>query len=431
MGYMKAANQLMNTIDECVSPFHVVRMSKKRLTKEGFTELSLKDDWKLVRGRKYFVNIYDSSIVAFTLGDEDDNSKNIRIATAHNDFPCLRIKPECELRETGYLKLNVEVYGGAILNTWLDRPLSIAGKVVVKGEDDFEPKVKFVDFARPILTVPNLAPHINRELNKGYEYNKQKDMLPVLDVIAEEFNEKGYLQKCVAKELGVNSEDILDMELVAYQYEKGCLIGMEKTMLSAPRLDNITSVESCLYGIINSKRSKGINIIAMFDNEEIGSRSKQGAGSMILNIIIEKIYLALGYNREKYLADIADGIIISADVSHCLHPNYTEKNDITLKAVLNGGVVIKKDSEQKYANDSEGVAIVKALCSKAGVKYQLFANRSDGTGGGTLGSIVSTLLPMRTIDVGVPLLAMHSARELMGVEDQYALNELIKALFNE
>lgn len=430
MGNNIAAKNLLSTIEKCVSPFHVVKESETRFKEAGFKELNLSESWNIERKGKYYVNIFDSSIVAFKVGDDSGNKGAIRIATAHNDFPCLRIKPECEIKESGYLKLNVEIYGGAILNTWLDRPLSIAGKVVLRGKDVFNPEVRFVDLARPILTVPNLAPHINRDINKGYEYNKQKDMLPIIDVIEDEINEKGFLLNCIAKELGIEAENIMDMELVAYQYEKGCVLGYEETMISAPRLDNLTSVEACLYGIINGTRNDGLNIIAMFDNEEIGSKSKQGAGSMILNIILERIYISLGYDREKYLSDMADGIILSADVSHCVHPNYTEKNDVTLKAVLNGGVVIKKDSAQKYANDGEGVAIVKALCEKAGVKCQLFANRSDGTGGSTLGSILSTLLPMRTVDIGVPLLAMHSARELMGIEDQHALNELIKALFD-
>lgn len=422
-----AAERLLETVERCVSPFHVVKESERRLTEAGFQELILSEDWNLEKNGKYYVNIYDSSIVAFRVGE---NPGNIRIATAHNDFPCLRIKPNCEIQESGYLKLNVEVYGGAILNTWMDRPLSIAGKVVLKGDDAFRPQVRFFDLARPVLTVPNLAPHINRDINKGYEYNKQKDMLPIMDVINKEINEKQFLLQCIAEELGTKAENILDMELVAYQYEKGCILGYDRTMISSPRLDNLTSVEACLYGIIHGKRNDGLSMIAMFDNEEIGSKSKQGAGSMILNIVLERIYLALGYDRATYLSDLTDGIILSADVSHCVHPNYTEKNDITLRAVLNGGVVIKKDSSQKYANDGEGVAIVKSLCEKAGVPCQLFSNRSDGTGGSTLGSILSTLLPMRTIDVGVPLLAMHSARELMGVEDQNALNELIRALFD-
>ncbi|MBR3646669.1 MAG: M18 family aminopeptidase [Lachnospiraceae bacterium] len=432
MDYKEAAKNLINTISECVSPFHVVKHSAEVLKDADFKQLDLNNMWKLNSGGKYYVQVFDSSIVAFTIGEKEneDKNNNIRIATAHCDFPCLRIKPNSEIKESGYLKLNVEMYGGAILNTWLDRPLSIAGKVVLKSEDIFNPKVRLVDIERPVLTVPNLAIHINRDVNKGYELNKQKDMLPILDTIKDDVNEKGRLLKLIADEINVNPDDILDMELCAYQCEKGAVVGMDRTMVSSPRLDNITSVEACLYGITRAKRSKGINMIAMFDNEEVGSKSKQGAGSTILANILERIYLSLGYSREDYLTDSANGRIISADVAHCVHPNYVEKNDITSKATLNGGVVIKKDSTQKYANDAQGVAIVKGLCDNAGVKSQVFVNRSDGTGGSTLGSIVSTVLPMRTIDVGVPLLAMHSARELMGVKDQYYLNEMIRQLFS-
>lgn len=431
MDYKDASKNLINTISKCVSPFHVVEYSADLLREAGFTQLDLNELWSIKAGGKYYVRVFDSSLVAFTVGEKEDEDKNnnIRIATAHNDFPCLRIKPASEIKESGYIKLNVEMYGGAILSTWMDRPLSIAGKVVLRSDDIFNPKVRLVDIERPVLVVPNLAPHINRDINKGYELNKQKDMLPILDVLKDEVNEEEMLVHLIADELNVDVTDIIDMELVAYQAEKGCVMGANRSMISSPRLDNITSVEACLYGITRAKRNKGINMIAMFDNEEIGSKSKQGAGSTILANILERTYLSLGYSREDYLADCANGLIVSADVAHCMHPNYVEKNDITTKAVLNGGVVIKKDSQQKYANDGQGVAIIKGLCERANVKCQLFANRSDGTGGGTLGSILSTVLPMRTIDVGVPLLAMHSARELMGVQDQYALNELIKELF--
>ncbi|MBE5957657.1 MAG: M18 family aminopeptidase [Lachnospiraceae bacterium] len=430
MSYLDTANNLLETVERCVSPFHVVKYAEEKLAEKGFGRLEMDKKWKVTPGGKYFINVYDTSFVAFTVGEEFEDKKKIRIATAHNDFPCLRIKPKCDIKDGNYIKLNVEVYGGAILSTWFDRPLSVAGKIVTKGENEFSPKVMLVDLKKPILVLPNLAPHINRDINKGYEYNKQKDMLPIMDVVEDDINEEGYLLKCIADRISVEPEDILDMELIAYQYDEGCIVGANDTMISSPRLDNITSVEACLYGIANGTRNKGINLIAMFDNEEIGSGSKQGAGSLILNMILEKIYLSLGRSREEFLTDIAEGIIISSDVAHCYHPNYSEKNDVTMKAMLNSGVVIKKDSMQKYANDSEGVAIVKVLCEKAGVKSQLFSNRSDATGGSTLGSIISKSIPMRTVDVGVPLLAMHSARELMGVEDQEALNLLVKQLFS-
>jgi aspartyl aminopeptidase len=429
MEYIEAARSLLNTVKRCVSPFHVVKMAEERLEKAGFTKLSLNEKWNISYNGKYYINVYDTSFVAFTVGARLEGEKKIRIATAHNDFPCLRIKPKCEIKEGDYLKLNVEVYGGAILNTWLDRPLSVAGKVVVKGGTAFSPEVRFFDAGKPVLVVPNLAPHINRDINKGYEYNKQKDMLPIIDVIDGEINEEDYLIKYISKEIDVNPEDILDVELVAYQYEEGCFAGANQTMISSPRLDNITSVEACLFGMENAQRENGINMIAMFDNEEIGSGTKQGAASLILNMILERLYLSLGRSREEFLTDVSEGLILSADVAHCLHPNYTEKNDITQKAMLNKGVVIKKDSSQKYANDSEGVAIVKNLCESAGASCQLFSNRSDATGGSTLGSIISKSLPMRTVDVGVPILAMHSARELMGIKDQLALNMLIRELF--
>lgn len=422
--------KLKKLIDSSTSPFHLVNAVKYELDSAGYQELYLDKDWTIKQGDKFYVNHYSSTLFAFSIGAlGDDDNCNLRIASAHTDFPCLKLKPACEISENGYNKLNVEVYGGPILNTWLDRPLSISGKVSLKSDNCFLPKTRLVDFKRPVLTIPNLAIHMNKEINKGIELNLQKDMLPIVDVCESEID-KSFFMRQLSKELQVEEDEILDFELFVYQIEAGETIGFERTLFSSPRLDNVTSVCACLDGLLHGKRDKGINAIALFDNEEIGSKTNKGAASSLLSITLEKVYYSLNKTKERYINDLAGGFMISADVAHCLHPNSPEKNDITNKAMLNGGIAIKYAASQSYANDSESSGVIIQLCKNNQIPYQKFVNRSDGTSGGTLGSISSTVLPMRTIDLGVPLLAMHSARELMGVKDQKYLTSLIKVFFS-
>lgn len=421
--------KLEQIIEEGTSPFHIVQTVKRELENAGYKELLFNEEWNIKKGDKFFVIPYQSALFAYDIGEAPDKECNLRIAAAHTDFPCLKIKPSPEIMENGYYKLNVEVYGGPILNTWLDRPLSIAGRVSLRSKNVFSPEIRLVDFKRPVLTIPNLAIHMNKDINKGIELNRQKDMLPVADVIENEINQM-FFSQYLAKELEVTPEEILDFELCVYQFEKGEVLGLDNTMYSSPRLDNITSVYACLYGMLQAKRNKGINIIALFDNEEVGSNSKQGAGSALFADLLERIYDSLYKSKEKYYQDMADAFIISADVAHCIHPNLPEKNDITNKVLLNKGIVIKYASSQSYASDCESGAVIMQLCEKNNIPYQKFVNRSDGTYGEALGSIFSRMLPIKCADVGVPLLAMHSARELMGNKDQASLCRLIETFFS-
>lgn len=421
---------LSDLLEKAVSPFHQVQIIRKELESAGFHEKKLNEAWNVEAGDKFYVNIFSSSFFAFRIGNDNTRKADLRIASSHTDFPCFKIKPSCEIAENGYYKLNVETYGGPILNTWMDRPLSIAGKVAVKSDHIFKPTTHLIDFSRPVLTIPNLAIHLNKDVNKGVELNRQKDMLPIADVYGNTLN-SGFFMEYLAKELQIEASEILDFELFIYLCEKGNEIGFEKTMFSAPRLDNTTGVHACLSGILKGNRKNGINAAAFFDNEEVGSRTKQGADADLFGLVLEKLYLSLNKTREDMIADITDGMMISVDVGHCLHPNYPEKNDITNKVLLNKGIVIKYAASQSYANDCEAGASVMQLCNKYNIPYQKFLNRSDGTSGSTLGSIFSTNLPIRTIDVGVPLLAMHSARELMGKNDQDSLDRLIEAFFSE
>jgi aspartyl aminopeptidase len=428
MDDVKVAEDLLKFIDFSVSPFHAVKASEDILKKAGFSELLTTKEWQLKPGGKYFTQVYGSTLIAFTVGENP--RARLRIAAAHTDFPCLRIKPAASLAENGYGKLNVEVYGGMILNTWLDRPLSVAGKVVLAGKDAFSPKTKYIDIKRPLLTIPNLAIHMNRKVNEGVELNRQKDMLPLATMLPKELKDTDFFADLLAKELACEKEEILSYELTVYPTENGCVFGFDEEFISSPRLDNLTAVKGCLDGLLEGKCPDGINIIALFDNEEVGSRTKQGAGSLVLPQIIERIYETLGYSRQAYFADIAGGFMLSVDVAHAMHPNMPEKNDITNKPILNGGVALKVAASQSYAGDAEAVAVIRGLCQEAELSYQYFVNRSDITGGSTLGSIASSLLPMRTMDIGIPILAMHSARETMGLKDQATLKKLLCVFFS-
>lgn len=427
--WRQEAEALMTQISQSTSPFQAVAYVRKELKEEGFATLSLADSWKLAPGGRYQIPVFDRTLVAFTIGAKKAEHQNIRIAAAHTDFPCFKVKPSPEITAFGCRKLNVEPYGGMIRSTWMDRPLSLAGKAVLRGEDPFRPETVLVDWKRPVLTIPNLAIHMNRSVNDGVCLDPQKDMLPLADLSGQEIDET-FFRKALAREIGCREADILDYEMYLYQCEEGALVGFEETLLSCPRLDNMTSVRACVQGLLHGRREEGINLIALFDNEEVGSGTKQGAASELLPFILERIYLSLGGSREELLRDLADGFFLSADVAHAVHPNVPEKADPTNRPFLGSGVTLKMSASQSYASDCEAVATVQALCERGGIPFRRFVNHSSSKGGGTLGSIASKGLVMKTMDVGIPILAMHSARELMGARDQTALNSLVAELFS-
>lgn len=411
-----------------VSPAHVVREGAEFLASKGFLPLSMTEEWKVIPGGKYYIEYHNTTLVAFSVGTEYDKGAPIRMAAAHTDFPCLRVKPKPEINANGYGEVNIEVYGGAILNTWLDRPLSVAGRVALKSEDVFAPKVELININRPILTIPNLAIHMNKEVNKGIELNKQTDLLPILTMLPKEITENQFFLAMLAQELKVEIEDILDYELCVYCAEEPQEIGLHREFISSPRLDNITSVYALLKGIV-AERKDGINVIAAFDHEEIGSRSKQGADSLLLRDILYRMLFCLGQEEKFILQELYKSILLSVDVAHGLHPNQAGKMDLTNKPILNQGFCIKEASSQSYATDCKAVAVVQQICNKEEIPYQKFVNRSDLPGGGTLGALASSILPVPAVDLGVPLLAMHSARELMGMEDMNSLEKCIQAFF--
>lgn len=430
------AQKLIDFIGNATCSFTTVSACRDYLEAEGFLGLELGGDWKIEAGGKYYVNVYDSSLAAFTVGTSPEGM--LRIVTAHTDSPSFSIKPNPEVKSAmgEFGKLNVEGYGGAVLNTWMDRPLSVALRVSLASDDVMNPAVKIIDFKKPVLTIPNLAIHMNRDVNKGVELNKQVDMLPIGCIETEGVNNDFFIDY-IAKELCVAKEDILDFEGYVYNTDKGQFVGINDDFLLCPRLDNETSVLACLYGITNSNQDKGVNFICLFDNEEIGSMTKQGANSSILTYMLEKIYASLNPKlngaqfRKYYINTILGGMMISLDVAHAAHPNHPEKSDITNVISLNKGPVLKRSGVQRYATDARAIGVCEQIFKKYDIPYQKFANRSDVVGGSTLGPISDIQLPMPTVDIGAPLLAMHSSNETMGVKDQYYIEEFVKAFFNE
>lgn len=429
------ADRLLNRISVSTCSFTTATEAMRTLKEQDFEELSLKEsEWQVVPGGRYVLNINDSTVYAFSIGEEfecdqaAEQEQMLRLAAAHTDHPCLYVKSNPEMQSQGYGKLNVEVYGGAILNTWLDRPLSVAGKVVIKSDNPFEPEIRIIDMKKPLFTIPNLAIHLNREVNKGVELNRQTDMAPLASVSGEELDEQFFVNM-LARKCNVSASEILDYELYLYNCDAGDLLGIREDMISAPRLDNITSVEACLQGICEAERSGGINGILLFDNEEIGSRTKQGADSVLLSLVLDKIYTALGVSNEVAKTAILNGFALSLDVAHGYHPNKSEKSDPTNPNPLGKGVVIKRSSAQNYITDSGAIGSVMMIMENADIPYQKFASRSDVSQGGTLGSIASKYIPMQIVDMGVPMLAMHSSRELMAAADQVSLEQVVKEFF--
>ncbi|WP_130863368.1 M18 family aminopeptidase [Bacilliculturomica massiliensis] len=432
---MNAANELLSFIKKGTSPFHVAAESAKILDAAGFQSLDLCRDWNLQRGGRYYVTVYGTSLFAFHIGEKLETSHSLRILSAHTDHPCLRIKPAPEMTSKSFLKVNVECYGGLIRNTWMDRPLSVAGRVTLKGDSVFAPRTRLVEISRPLLTIPNLAIHVNREINSGQELNPQNDMLPIAGLLEDDLNQDTFFYDFLADELGVPPEDILDFDLYVYNAEDGCLLGLRNEFLSAPRLDNLTSVMACLKGITaagnGDVNGKSVSLIALYDNEEVGSQTKQGADSMITTILLKKLYAALGISEARMYDNLLAGLMISMDVAHGYHPNRPDKNDLTNFPQAGGGFALKINTSQRYATDSAALGVIQQLCAAHRIPYQKYVNRSDIPGGSTLGSLSSAWLPMLTADVGVPVLAMHSARELMAAGDQDSLNRLAMEFFME
>ncbi|MBB6713419.1 M18 family aminopeptidase [Clostridium gasigenes] len=414
----KSALELLDFIYESPSAYHGVVKVRQLLDANGFSEVKESDKWNLEKHGKYYTVKNDSAIIAFVVGNGDVVEDGFRLIGAHTDTPGFRIKPNPEMTTEGkYLKLNTEGYGGPILNTWYDRPLSIAGKVTIKGASVLKPEVKLININKPLMIIPNLAIHMNRDVNEGYAINKQKDTLPLLGLINEKFEKDGHLLKLIAEELNVNSEEILGFDLALYEYEKGCLIGMNEELISSARLDDMWMVYAGTKALVDSKSNKATKVMVCIDNEEIGNLTAQGASSNLLIHTLERITLALGKDKEDFYRTLSNSVMISADLAHAVHPNLPEKHDLTNKPVLEGGPVLKIAAAGSYSTDSFNAAIFTEVCKKAGVPFQKFVNRSDVRGGTTIGPVTAANLTIPVIDMGAPVLGMHSIRELAAVKD--------------
>lgn len=428
---LELANDLIDFLYDSPTAFHAVKNIKTELNEAGFKELKEKDKWVLEKGGKYYTTKNNSALVAFTIGTGEIEEEGFKLIGAHTDSPGFRVKPNPEMNvENSYIRLNTEVYGGPILNTWFDRPLGIAGRVVLKGESILFPKTVLINVNKPLLIIPNIAIHMNGEVNKGFDINAQKHTLPILSLVNDHLEKGEYLLNLIAEELKVNKEDIIDFDLFLYEYEKGTILGLNNEFISSSRLDDLQMVHAGIKALIKADITKGTNVMVCYDNEEVGSSTKQGADSDMLANILERIVVCEGKGREEFFRALSRSFIISADNAHAVHPAAPEKHDPTSRPLMNKGPVIKVNANQAYTTDADSDAVYELVCKKASVPVQKFVNRSDLRGGSTIGPINSTHLNIRSVDMGNATLAMHSIRELAGVDDHMFVLKSFTEYFN-
>lgn len=411
-------NDLLTFIDQSPSPFHAVDTIAKTLSAAGYTRLSESSPWQLASGGKYFVTRNGSSLLAFRIPRADFTG--FLFSASHSDAPTFRVKENAEMEgPDGYLRLNTEGYGGMLCAPWLDRPLTVAGRALVQKGDTIETRLVYVD--RDLLMIPNVAIHMNREANNGYKYDLKCDMVPLLGL----GKSKGAFKAAVAQAAACAPADILGWDLVLAPRQKGLIWGMENEFISSPRLDDLQCAYGCFQGFLTAADSDSVPVFALLDNEEVGSRTKQGADSTFLSDLVDRICAALGRDRATA---VANSFLVSADNAHAVHPNHPEYADPTHRPAMNNGLVIKHGS--RYATDGAAQAVFAALCRKAGVPVQQFFNRSDLAGGGTLGNIANAHVSMNTVDIGLPQLAMHSCFETAGVKDTDYLIQAMAAYYS-
>ena len=389
------------------SPYHVTEWTGKQLQEAGYEELKLQGSWQLHAGGKYYVRPYSGMVAAFAAPEQLDRKTALRLMLAHTDFPCFKIKPNPEVKTKDYRQLNVEPYGGMLKNTWFDRPLGIYGKVVLESEHPFAPEVKLFGSEEPAAVIPSLAPHLNREAGGKQEYDMQRELLPLLGIEQDGDVTENFFTDYLKEQLGAEANEVLSYDL-------------------SPRIDNLASVAAIVETMCEKTTGDSLVVAGLFDNEEIGSRSKQGADSSLLKDIIMKIGAAFGMAETEVNDMLRGGFLLSIDGAHAVHPNYTNKSDITNDVILGKGITVKTSASQRYLSDSEATAVVMQLCKKTDIPYQVQVNRSGMPGGQTLGPIVVSYLPMQGADIGIPMLAMHSARELADMRDYQALVMFLK-----
>lgn len=415
--------KLINDLNASCSQFHVVKNLERELLRANFKEIGENEKWELLREGKYFIKRNDSSLIAFSL-PETISDISFKIVATHTDSPTFKIKPNAFSKEENATVLEIEPYGSPIFASWVDRPLSIAGRIIYSEENKINSTLVNID--RDLLIIPSLAIHLNRETNKGVAYNPSKDLRPLIGInLPNEYS----LLDLLKKEIGENKE-IISYDLYLYNRSKASTLGVNEELISSPRLDDLASTYSSLYGFINSVNQEQISILACFDNEEVGSLTRQGANSTFLKDTLYRIAKEMGFaiDFEKI---IAKSMLISIDNAHAIHPNYLEMSAKNNKVLLNEGIVIKYNANQSYTTDGLSSALVKSICKKYALPYQEYTNRSDLKGGSTLGNISNSEISLLSADIGLPQLSMHSSYETMGKDDVLTMVNFVKNYFNE
>ncbi|KAF5051418.1 putative M18 family aminopeptidase 2 [bioreactor metagenome] len=423
--YIKASKDLIEFIKKSPSVFHAVDALKTELKSEGFEELAEGKKWNIQKGSKYFVTRNHSSIIAFKVGEYlDDYSFNI--VASHCDSPSFKIKDNYKIEASKkYVQLNTEKYGGMIYSTWLDRPLSVAGRIIAKNGENFETVLVNID--KNLVLIPNVAIHMNKEINSGMKYNEQVDLLPLYGICAEG---KDSFMDLVSSYAGVQKDNIISTDLFLYNRTEPTVWGENDEFMSSPKLDNLQCAYATLQGFLRGSNTKSVNVYCCFDNEEVGSGTKQGAASTFLEDVLKRINDNLGKSSEEYLCALASSFLISADNAHAVHPNHPELSDPTNRVYMNEGIVIKHNANQKYTTDAVSSALFKEFCKRADVPYQNYTNRSDVAGGSTLGNIASSKVSINMVDIGLAQLSMHSSYETAGIKDTLYLIKASEEFFN-
>ncbi|MDO5444621.1 MAG: M18 family aminopeptidase [Eubacteriales bacterium] len=421
----REAEELINFIRKSPTAFHTVSTIKAMLDENGFTQLFEENEWAPAPGNKYYVIRNCSSIIAVSVGSCLQNP-SFQITASHSDSPLFKVKENAILKtKEKYARLNTEGYGGMICSSWLDRPLSLAGRAVVKNGSKFESRLFNID--RDLLLIPNVAIHMNRSVNEGTSFNKQTDMLPLFSTSLP--SEEDF-KKMIADELGVLPEQLYGSDTFLYCRSAPSVWGKDNEFISSPRLDDLQCVFSSLLGFLNGKNEKNINVFACLDNEEVGSGTRQGAASTFLPDVLGRISQAVFREKEGYYRAASSGFMLSCDNAHAVHPNHPEKTDDTNCVYINEGIVLKSHAGQKYTSDAVGMAAFREICKRADVPVQVFANRSDSAGGSTLGNIAMGQISMCCVDVGLPQLAMHSSYETAGVKDTSFMIRAVNEFYN-
>ena len=415
------SRDLIHFIAKSPSTFHAVRGIKAALLYAGFTEIREEDTWQIEKGGKYVVTRNGSALMAFTVPEE--GAEAFHITASHCDSPAFKIKEDPEIADGPYVKLNVEGYGGMIMSTWLDRPLSVAGRLLVTENGHLAEKLVAIDGT--MLVIPSVAIHMDRSVNQHKEWKVQKDMLPLYGITGA----KTPFMDVIAAAAKVKAEDILAHDLILYSRVPGTIWGEEREFISSPKLDDLQCAFACFRGFTQGQKEKYISVYALFDNEEVGSATSQGAGSTFLANTLERLARSLGYSYDETMAMIARSFMISADNAHSVHPNHPEYADPVNRPVINGGIVIKYSAAQKYATNAFSAAYFKKLCKDHDIPTQTFTNHSDNPGGSTLGNISNTIIAMPTVDIGLPQLAMHSSYETAGVKDTAYLVDAVTKFY--